>query len=100
MTTLKPEDHERLAMELVTFAKDELQRRKKAPILMSPSGKGRKSLAFRRSLEVKHPCAEVPNDESHEIRSQVPLGLDHKIPPGGAGWGGGDAGARTGAGNL
>ena len=34
MTMLRPEDHERLAMELVTFAKDELQRRKKAPILI------------------------------------------------------------------
>jgi hypothetical protein len=34
MTTLRPEDHERFAMELVTFAKDELQRRKKAPILI------------------------------------------------------------------
>jgi len=34
MTMLRPEDHEKLAMELVTFAKDELQRRKKAPILI------------------------------------------------------------------
>src|SRR5262245_45747362 len=37
--------------------------------LMSPSGNGRKSLAFRRSLEVKHPCANIPDDQSHEIRS-------------------------------
>jgi len=35
MARLQPEDHERLAMELVTFAKDELQRRRKAPILIS-----------------------------------------------------------------
>jgi gentisate 1,2-dioxygenase len=35
MTRLRPEDHEKLAMELVTFAKDELQRRKKAPILIT-----------------------------------------------------------------
>lgn len=34
MATLRPDDHERLAMELVTFAKDELQRRRKAPILI------------------------------------------------------------------
>src|SRR5262245_36823357 len=34
MTMLRPEDHEKLAMERVTFAKDELQRRKKAPILI------------------------------------------------------------------
>src|SRR5262245_60802161 len=38
-------------------------------LLMSPSGNGRKSLAFRRSLEVKHPCANIPDDQSHEIRS-------------------------------
>jgi putative transposase len=54
---------------------------------MSPSGNGRKSLAFRRSLEVKHPCANISDDKSHEIRSQVPLGVDHQIPPGGVGWG-------------
>ena len=35
MTRLRPEDHEKLAMELVTFAKDELQRRRKAPILIT-----------------------------------------------------------------
>jgi hypothetical protein len=40
---------------------------------MSPSGNGRKSLAFRRSLEVKDPCADISDDQSHEIRSQVPL---------------------------
>ena len=68
--------------------------------LMSPSGNGRKSLAFRRSLEVKRPCADISDDESHEIRSQVPLGMDYQIPPGGAEWGGGDAGARTGARDL
>jgi gentisate 1,2-dioxygenase len=34
MAMLRPEDHERLAMELVTFAKEEQQRRKKAPILV------------------------------------------------------------------
>ena len=45
---------------------------------MSPSGNGRKSLAFKRSLEVKHPCADIPDNESHEIRSEVPLGLDHQ----------------------
>jgi hypothetical protein len=28
---------------------------------------GRKSLAFRRSLEVKHPCADISDDESHEM---------------------------------
>jgi len=67
---------------------------------MSPSGNGRKSLAFRRSLEVKHPCADIPNDESHEIRSQVSLSLDYQIPPGGAGWGSGDAGALTGGRDL
>ena len=69
-------------------------------ILMSPSGNGRKSLAFRRSLEVKRPCADISDDESHEIRSEVPLGMDYQIPPGGAEWGGGDAGARTGARDL
>lgn len=42
-------------------------------LLMSRSGNGRKSLAFRRSLEVKRPCANIPDDESHEIRSQVSL---------------------------
>src|SRR6266404_5683033 len=68
--------------------------------LMSPSGNGRKSLAFRRSLEVKRPCADISDDESHEIRSEVPLGMDYQIPPGGAEWGGGDAGARTGARDL
>jgi hypothetical protein len=61
---------------------------------------GRKSLAFRRSLEVKRPCANIPDDESHEIRSEVSLGMDHEIPPGGAKWGGGDAGARTGTRDL
>ena len=35
MATLTPEDHERLQMELVTFAKEELDRRKKAPIYVS-----------------------------------------------------------------
>jgi hypothetical protein len=70
------------------------------PDLMSPSGNGRKSLAFRRSLEVKPPCADISDDESHEIRSEVPLGMDHQIPPGGVEWGGGDAGARTGARDL
>jgi hypothetical protein len=35
MMRLRPEAHEKLAMELVTFAKDELQRRKKAPILIT-----------------------------------------------------------------
>ena len=35
MATLTPEDHERLQMELVTFAKEELERRKKAPIYVS-----------------------------------------------------------------
>src|SRR6266436_2314013 len=69
-------------------------------VLMSPSGNGRKSLAFRRSLEVKRPCADISDDESHEIRSEVPLGMDYQIPPGGAEWGGGDAGARTGARDL
>jgi hypothetical protein len=49
---------------------------------MSPSGNGRKSLAFRRSVEVRHPCANIPDDESHEIRSEVSLGMDHQIPPG------------------
>src|SRR5262249_25101372 len=39
--------------------------------LMSPFWDGRKSLAFRRSLEVKRPCADIPDDESHEIRSEV-----------------------------
>jgi hypothetical protein len=68
--------------------------------LMSPSGNGRKSLAFRRSLEVKRPCADISDDESHEIRSEVPLGMDYQIPPGGAEWGGWDAGARTGARDL
>ena len=67
---------------------------------MSHSGNGRKSLAFRRSLEVKDPCANLPDDESHEIRSQVPLGLDYEITPGGVGRGGWDAGARTGARDL
>ncbi|HWP57034.1 MAG TPA: ATP-binding protein, partial [Candidatus Acidoferrales bacterium] len=46
--------------------------------LMSHSGNGRKSLAFRRSLEVKDPCADISDDQSHEIRSQVPLGLDYE----------------------
>ncbi len=32
MAVLKKEDHQRLGMELVTFAKEELERRKKAPI--------------------------------------------------------------------
>lgn len=32
---------------------------------------------LRRSLEVKDPCADISDDESHEIRSQVPLGMDH-----------------------
>jgi REP-associated tyrosine transposase len=58
---------------------------------MSPSGNGRKSLAFRRSLEVKRPCADISDDESHEIRFEVPLGMGYQIPPGGAEWGGGDA---------
>lgn len=34
MAILKPEEHERLALELVKFAKEELARRKKAPILV------------------------------------------------------------------
>jgi len=67
------------------------------PDLMSPSGNGRKPLAFRRSLEVKRPCADISDDESDEIRSEVPLGLDYQIPPGGAELGGWRAGARTGA---
>jgi hypothetical protein len=67
---------------------------------MSHSGNGRKSLAFRRSLEVKDPCADISDDESHEIRSQVSLGMDYQIPPGGAEGGGGDAGARTRARDL
>jgi hypothetical protein len=58
---------------------------------MSPSRNGRKSLAFRRSLEVKRPCADISDDESHEIRFEVPLGMGYQIPPGGAEWGGGDA---------
>jgi hypothetical protein len=33
--------------------------------LMSPSGNGRKSLAFRRSLEVKDPCADIYRTTSH-----------------------------------
>ena len=35
MAILTPEDHEKLQMELVTFAKEELDRRKKAPIYVS-----------------------------------------------------------------
>src|ERR1043166_8970626 len=35
MALLTPEDHERLQMELVTFAKEELDRRKKSPIYVS-----------------------------------------------------------------
>ncbi len=34
MPILKPEDHEKLAMELVRFGKEEIERRKKAPILI------------------------------------------------------------------
>jgi REP element-mobilizing transposase RayT len=45
---------------------------------MSPSGNGRKSLAFRRSLEAKRPCADISDDESHDIRFEVPLGMDYK----------------------
>ena len=67
---------------------------------MSHSGNGRKSLAFRRSLEVKDPCANLADDESHEIRSQVPRGVDYQVPPGGVEWGGRGAGARTGARDL
>ena len=33
-------------------------------MLMYPYGNGRKFLAFRRSLEVKHPCANIPDDQS------------------------------------
>lgn len=35
MAILKPEEHQKLSMELVTFAKQELERRQKAPIYIS-----------------------------------------------------------------
>ena len=35
MAALTKQDHERLSMELITFAKDEIDRRRKAPILVS-----------------------------------------------------------------
>ena len=34
MAILKPEEHEKLALELVKFANEELERRRKAPVLI------------------------------------------------------------------